>query len=140
MKYRNYTDSDIINACKNSISYSEVLDKLNLKVAGGNYRNLQKNIDRLNINISHFKHQASNQGKEFKKFEDLIKPDSIKKRLIKYRGHRCQRCNNIKWLNDKIPLELHHIDGNNRNNIKLNLQLLCPNCHALTDNYRNNKR
>ena len=35
-----------------------------------------------------------------------------------------------------IPLELHHIDGNNQNNNLTNLTLLCPNCHAMTDNYR----
>ena len=33
-------------------------------------------------------------------------------------------------------LELHHIDGNHSNNELSNLTLLCPNCHALTDNYR----
>ena len=38
-----------------------------------------------------------------------------------------------------IPLELHHIDGNNKDNSLSNLQLLCPNCHALTNNYRNRK-
>jgi predicted HNH restriction endonuclease len=35
-----------------------------------------------------------------------------------------------------IPLELHHVNGDNRDNRIENLQLLCPNCHALTDNYR----
>lgn len=29
-----------------------------------------------------------------------------------------------------------HKDGNNINNNLSNLELLCPNCHALTDNYR----
>ena len=40
------------------------------------------------------------------------------------------------WLGAKIPLELHHINGDNTDNRIENLQLLCPNCHALTDNYR----
>lgn len=35
-----------------------------------------------------------------------------------------------------IPLELHHVDGNRFNNAIQNLLLLCPNCHALTNNYR----
>jgi len=39
-------------------------------------------------------------------------------------------------MNLPIPLELHHIDGNQTNVSLDNLQLLCPNCHTLTDNYR----
>jgi len=31
---------------------------------------------------------------------------------------------------------LHHEDGDNSNNEISNLCYLCPNCHALTDNYR----
>ena len=36
----------------------------------------------------------------------------------------------------KIPLEVHHLDGDRMNNELSNLQLLCPNCHALTENWR----
>ena len=40
-----------------------------------------------------------------------------------------------------IPLELHHKNGNNRDNRLENIVLLCPNCHALTESYRGkNKR
>jgi len=45
-------------------------------------------------------------------------------------------CKQITWLEKDIPLELHHIDGDHSNNELSNLTLLCPNCHALTDNYR----
>ena len=34
-----------------------------------------------------------------------------------------------------IKLHLHHIDGDHTNNEFDNLQILCPNCHAQTDNY-----
>ena len=36
-----------------------------------------------------------------------------------------------------IPLQVHHKDGNCLNNNEDNLELLCPNCHALTENYGN---
>lgn len=56
--------------------------------------------------------------------------------------HKCENCNLTSWLNSLIPLELHHVDGNSKNNELNNIQLLCPNCHALTPNYRgkNKKR
>ena len=33
-------------------------------------------------------------------------------------------------------MELHHINGDHTDLRIENLQILCPNCHALTDNYR----
>jgi hypothetical protein len=56
--------------------------------------------------------------------------------LIKERGHCCEKCKNSIWNDTPIPLELEHCDGNNKNNIKENLLLLCPNCHAQTKFYR----
>lgn len=62
----------------------------------------------------------------------------LKFHLIKnnLKQHRCENCKNSEWLSNPIPIELHHIDGNNQNNDLNNLQILCPNCHALTPNYR----
>lgn len=48
----------------------------------------------------------------------------------------CECCGLKLWQNKNIPLELHHVNGIKDDNRIENLQLLCPNCHALTDNYR----
>lgn len=56
--------------------------------------------------------------------------------LISERGHTCEVCENTHWLDKPITLELEHKDGNNRNNIKENLQLLCPNCHSMTETWK----
>lgn len=40
------------------------------------------------------------------------------------------------WQGGLISLELHHEDGDNSNNEIENLSYLCPNCHAMTENYR----
>jgi hypothetical protein len=113
---------------------------MNLVQAGGNYSNLQKNIDKFDLSIDHFLGQAHNQGKEIKKFDKLIKPSSIKKRLINELGHICSQCENTEWFGLPITLELEHIDGNNRNNKRENLTLLCPNCHSQTKTWRNRTR
>ena len=67
-----------------------------------------------------------------------IQSNKVRKKLLDegYKEHRCECCQLTEWLNDPIPLELHHIDGNRFNNQLDNFQLLCPNCHAKTDSYR----
>ena len=48
-------------------------------------------------------------------------------------------CGLKEWKGHDIPLELHHKNGV-KDDLRLeNLQILCPNCHALTDNYRGRK-
>lgn len=67
-----------------------------------------------------------------------IQSNKVRKKLLDegYKEYRCECCKLTEWLNEPIPLELHHKDGNRHNNILSNFQLLCPNCHAKTDSYR----
>jgi 5-methylcytosine-specific restriction endonuclease McrA len=37
------------------------------------------------------------------------------------------------WQGVKLPLELHHKDGDHFNNEFDNLQILCPNCHSIQE-------
>ena len=143
-----YTKELLEYICKNSSSYRQCLNKLGLKEAGGNYACIKKKIIEYGINISHFHHQAWNKGKKNesrkRKIDDYlsnkypIQTYKLKKRLINegYFEHKCCNCMKSTWINQAIPLELHHIDGNKLNNTISNLAMLCPNCHALTDNYR----
>ena len=32
-------------------------------------------------------------------------------------------------------MQIHHINGNSSDNSLGNLKVLCPNCHAMTENY-----
>lgn len=61
----------------------------------------------------------------------------LRKRLIaeKIKQEKCEYCNMTHWLGQKLPLTLHHIDGNSGNNKLDNLQILCYNCHATTENF-----
>lgn len=68
--------------------------------------------------------------------EDCKSDQSRKKFLLKTQEHKCEVCLNTIWNSKPIPLELDHIDGNHMNNIKENLRLICPNCHAQTITYK----
>lgn len=50
--------------------------------------------------------------------------------------HQCEGCFLEIWQKNPIPLEVNHKDGNKNNHLLENLELLCPNCHALTNTYR----
>lgn len=60
----------------------------------------------------------------------------IRKKVLNEQGGKCNCCSLDKWLEQDMPFELNHIDGNNTNNKRENLEMLCPNCHALTPTWR----
>lgn len=74
--------------------------------------------------------QIAHTRKHNVQFDSLKKDLSRKRRLLNELGCKCQICNLDSWNNQKIPIELDHIDGNPDNNVRENLRLLCPNCHA----------
>jgi hypothetical protein len=62
----------------------------------------------------------------------------IKHYLEEKFNHKCQLCgwDKVHPITGKVPLEVHHINGIASDNREENLQLLCPNCHSLTETYR----
>lgn len=144
---KNYTISYLKEIIKQSRSIREVLFNLNMATAGGNYQTIKKKIAEYNIDISHFTGQSWNKGKkigpkrlldEYLSNKQPIQSWKLKKRLLQEKlfEPKCYKCFQDRWMDQPIPLELHHIDGDNSNNSLSNLTILCPNCHALTDNYR----
>ena len=63
----------------------------------------------------------------------------IRKYLFDKHSNKCQKCGwgEINPITGLVPLQIHHIDGDCLNNNENNLELLCPNCHSLTDTYGN---
>ncbi len=115
--------------------------------AGSNIRWISSKIDKLSINTSHWLGQAHLRGgthnwsgqpiEELLNKTEYTSTTNLKRRLIKNEllPYKCHRCGITEWLSEPLSLQLHHEDGNRKNNKLNNLQLLCPNCHSQTSNF-----
>lgn len=112
---------------KNSLGLKNSYNSGKRKPASELYKNLSQEVKN-KINWNKGKFTATNFFYDGK--------GNHKGFLIKERGHNCESCNNSVWLGKPITIELEHIDGNNRNNEKQNLKLLCPNCHSQTNTWK----
>lgn len=132
-----YSDLEFTTAIKNNTTLAAALRQLGLRPAGGNYANAKRKIRDLNIDTDHFVGQAWMRG-VYKPFGKLTRTSSIKKHLVRERGHQCEneQCGRKTWLGQPIMLELEHIDGDRTNHVEDNLKLLCPNCHSQTTTWR----
>ena len=63
----------------------------------------------------------------------------IRRYLFEKYDNKCSSCgwSELNLWTNTLPLEVHHLDGDYTNNEETNLTLLCPNCHSLTETYKN---
>ncbi len=110
------------------------------------YRILRNRVKKLGLDTSHFK-QTGRTGEPVNKIplELILVEDSsyectsrIKVRLISegYKLPICESCGiGEVWNGKPLTLQLHHVNGKNRDHRIENVQLLCPNCHTQTETY-----
>lgn len=141
-KWERFTRQEIEKFVNESFSYAQLAKKIGYNDQsknGSTYRVIHEMIDTLNLDVSHFKGQGWNKDNfDYSRFTygKKIKSSQAVDAIIALRGHKCEVCGLTEWIDSPIPLEVHHIDGQELNSELNNLLLICPNCHALTDNYR----
>ena len=150
MKLRKYSVANLKEAVNSSDSIRECLIKLNVTPYGGNYIIFKKAVKHFCIDISHFTGKLAsskkNKGRSSRNkipLDDILQnkrpygSNKLRIRLLSENifPHKCSNCELTEWMNQLIPLELDHIDGDNMNNSLDNLRMLCPNCHAQTSTY-----
>lgn len=62
---------------------------------------------------------------------------NIRRFLYKKADYKCEKCGfeGYNKVTGNTILQIHHIDGDSGNNNIDNLEILCPNCHAMTENF-----
>lgn len=148
---RSFTDEQVINAVsnKNNITIKSVIDEIGVgSISGTTYTLIHDIVKKHNLDVSHWVGVKINKGKKLprkwpishylKLFKvTIIHSHQLKIRLLEegIKKHECEMCKNTLWNGKEISLELHHVNGNKNDNRLNNLQILCANCHAQTDNY-----
>ena len=130
---------------KNSSTWKEILQKCGYNNCDCS-KYLKKRINDLDIDVSHIKKKTDTTNDFVKyKLEEILQSDStytsmvrLKFRLVKELKweEKCSICTLSIWMNNKIPLEIDHINGIHTDNTINNLRFICPNCHAQTDTYK----
>lgn len=142
-KWEYFSREELMEFVKNSTSLRQVAIKCGYSPDSGSVNTPMKDMIKFyNFDTSHFLNlNGSSEMKDnfdYSRFKkgSAIKSANMKSALVHLKGHKCENCGLEEWQKVEIPLEVHHIDGDSLNNEIDNLKLLCPNCHALTENWR----
>ena len=141
---RKVTDQEIIDACNSSSNMSIACKKLGMYTTS-----FVRRAKKLGVYMPNQTDQTNRPSKHRGGFElvDILKGKhpqyqsvKLKKRLIEegILKDECRKCgfNERREGFDHSVCELNHINGNPRDHRLENLEILCPNCHALTPNFR----
>lgn len=137
-KWKQISEDKLRQIVSESTSMSQVAKKIGYTgFHGSSSRSLSNGIKSLGIDISHFTY-----GKLDYSWMDngTVYNSNYRLHILQLKGEQCEMCGITTWLDKPITFEIHHINGDKSKNDLDNLQVLCPNCHSQTDNFRNKKR
>lgn len=126
---------------------SEYVRAVELRRSGYGYRSIANEIDvpwrtvcgwvkhiRVDRRVAYDNAIARKKRKAFP-----VGKSAIRLRLMEERGSVCQACGLEEWFGEPIVLEMHRKEAGG-DYTPDNILLLCPNCHSITNTWRNKKR
>lgn len=143
---REYAIDKLIENADKCVNMLDLCHKMGIENVGGeDYKEIKQLAQELGVELR-FSYKRNTMCDYHPRIEtkDILVENStyrnatkLKNRLIEegLKEYRCERCKNTEWEGEPIPLQIHHVNGVHTDNRLENIQLLCPNCHSLTDTY-----
>ncbi|MFF3332245.1 HNH endonuclease [Streptomyces sp. NPDC002888] len=144
-----HSTAQLQEAVAASTSIKEVVRRLGISPVGGNHTHISRRITTLGIDTSHFtvrrgrpKGSRGNPLTLGAPEDGRIPGKRLRQHLLRTGVEEaCAVCDTgPQWNSKPLRLEVDHVNGDWWDNRPENLQLLCPNCHAVTDTYRGRRR
>ena len=141
MPHRKWNDEDLAEAIKTSENWIEVVQKIGVSSnSESGMTRIRRYAESLNLDASHFVKKTKDGWRKYS--DDIFRKgiqynSSIRRYFTESVEYKCSilECGLNEWQGQPITLQVDHIDGDITNNLKDNLRLLCPNCHAQTETW-----
>jgi hypothetical protein len=143
-----YDEAEAREAIRTSFNYSEALQKLGLRPAGGNHKLFRHYVDEVwEISTEHFDRERALRlwsKRQTRPLEEVLVEHSdynrtrLKRRLYDagLKEPQCELCGQGDvWRGRYMGLILDHINGVADDNRIENLRIVCPNCNSTLDTH-----
>jgi hypothetical protein len=153
-----YTQELLEPIVRESLSVSEVLVRLGLRISGGAHDHVKRRIAAYGLDTSHFLGQRRNRGPAKRGGPAKLSPEEmltlrepsspvvrvyrVRRALLESgRPHVCVVCGlGPLWRGEPLVLQVDHLNGLHHDYRPENLRFLCPNCHSQTLNFARRNR
>lgn len=136
-------EAKLRSAANGAASQREILDRLGLRPAGGNFKSLKEALAFFGIPLptrqpqTYTKLSTKHDDEIFVENSTYLNGTNLKKRLFAIGvPNQCSICGQLpEWNGLPLTLQLDHINGVHNDNRRENLRIVCGHCHSQTSTF-----